>query len=80
MALDKILEKLPKFKLFGVDLKDTVASAFSGFSNGYNAAVDAYFHMFSGSKKNFQVEKQKEENEENKENESDEPILSEYEE
>lgn len=79
MALDKILEKLPKFKLFGVDLKDTVASGFSGFSNGYNAAVDAYFHMFSGSKKNFQIEKQKEENEENKENESDEPVLSEYE-
>jgi len=79
MALDKILGKLPKFKLFGVDLKDTVASGFSGFSNGYNAAVDAYFHLFSGSKKNFQIEKQKEENEEKKENESDEPVLSEYE-
>ncbi|HCS73753.1 MAG TPA: hypothetical protein DIW17_07750 [Clostridiales bacterium] len=58
MALGKILENLPKFKLFGVDLKDTVASGFSGFSNGYNAAVDGYFHLFSGSNKNFQIEKE----------------------
>lgn len=57
MALGKILEKLPKFKLFGVDAKDTVASGFSEFSNGYNAAVDAYFHLFSGSKEHIQIKK-----------------------
>ncbi|NLC43632.1 MAG: VWA domain-containing protein [Clostridiales bacterium] len=68
-SLDKIMEKMPKLKLFGVDVNETVTSGFSGFSNGYNAAVGAYFHVFSGSKDHAQVTTEKERKEKEKEKE-----------
>ena len=80
-ALDKIIDQLPKVKLFGVDVNSTVANGFSGFSNGYNAAVDAYFHQFSGSNKNLEIEKKKKEGEGNKEgneSQSEKPSIPEY--
>ena len=68
-SIDKIMEKMPKLKLFGVDVNDNVKSGFSGFSNGYNAAVGAYFHIFSGSKDHAQVSTEEERKEKEKEKE-----------
>ncbi len=52
----EFLEKVPKVKLFGVDVNALVKDGgFRGFSNGYQSAVDAYFHAFGGSKKHIEV-------------------------
>ncbi|WP_313346244.1 VWA domain-containing protein [Sedimentibacter sp.] len=59
MAMDQIFDQLPKFRLFGVDMNDKVKDGFSGFSNGYNTVVDAYFHHFSGSSEHVQIKKEK---------------------
>lgn len=56
-TLAKILDKLPRVKILGVDVNAKLKEGFRGFSNGYNTAVDVYFHLFGGSKQHIQVER-----------------------
>lgn len=56
-TLGKILDKLPRVKIFGVDINAKVKEGFQGFSNGYQTAVDVYFHAFGGSTKHVEVDR-----------------------
>ncbi len=58
-AMDAIFSKLPKFRIFGVDMNEKAKNGFKGFSNGYITIVDAYFHFFSGSKDHVTITKEK---------------------
>ena len=55
--LTQVYEQLPRVKLFGVDVNAKLKDGFRGFSNGYNTAVDVYFHFYSGTKKHVEVSK-----------------------
>ncbi len=55
-SFSKVFDQLPRAKIFGVSVNDKIKDGFRGFSNGYNTAVDSYFHFFSGTKKHVQVE------------------------
>ncbi|HOT26882.1 MAG TPA: hypothetical protein PLU72_01760, partial [Candidatus Ozemobacteraceae bacterium] len=53
--LTKVFDQLPRVKIFGVDANEKLKEGFRGFTNGYNTAVDVYFHAFSGTKKHVEV-------------------------
>lgn len=55
--LTKVFDQLPRVKIFGVDANAKLKDGFRGFTNGYNTAVDVYFHAFSGTKKHVEVGK-----------------------
>ncbi|HEY9071592.1 MAG TPA: hypothetical protein VIV61_15130, partial [Candidatus Ozemobacteraceae bacterium] len=55
--LTKVFDQLPRVKIFGVDVNAKLKEGFRGFTNGYNTAVDVYFHAFSGTKKHVEVSK-----------------------
>ncbi|NLI77010.1 MAG: VWA domain-containing protein [Candidatus Riflebacteria bacterium] len=56
--LTKVFDQLPRVKIFGVDVNAKLKEGFRGFSNGYQTAVDVYFHAFGGSKKHVEVGKE----------------------
>lgn len=55
--LTKVFEQLPRVKICGVDVNAKIKEGFRGFTNGYETAVDVYFHFFSGTKKHVEVER-----------------------
>jgi len=56
-SLSKVHEQVPRVKICGVDVNAKVKEGFRGFTNGYETAVDVYFHFFSGTKKHIEVER-----------------------
>jgi phage-related protein len=56
-SLTKVFDQLPRVKLCGVDVNAKLKEGFRGFSNGYDTAVDVYFHLFGGSKRHIEVER-----------------------
>ena len=55
--LTQVFDQLPRPKILGVDVNAKIKEGFRGFSNGYNTAVDVYFHFYSGTKKHVEVGK-----------------------
>lgn len=56
-TLTQVYDQMPRFKLIGVDVNAKLKEGFRGFSNGYNTAVDVYFHFYSGTKKHVETSK-----------------------
>ena len=55
--LTQVFDQVPPVKLLGVDVNAKLKEGFRGFSNGYNTAVDVYFHFFGGNKPHIEVGK-----------------------